>query len=59
MLEGVRTLSDPAVADDVERFFAEHEVPQGARTLSQHLERLRVNVAFRSREADRLDDALG
>ena len=48
MVEGVRWLID--VAPDVEGFFAEHPVPQGTKTLPQHLERLRVNVAFRDRE---------
>jgi puromycin-sensitive aminopeptidase len=58
MLEGVRSLSDPAVANDVFGFFAEHEVPQGAKTLEQHLDRLRVNLALREREAERLAAAL-
>jgi puromycin-sensitive aminopeptidase len=58
MVEGVRTLSEPAVAQDVERFFAEHPVPQGEKTLAQHLERLRVNVAFRARERGALASAL-
>jgi len=50
MAEGVRALSDPAVAQDVMGFFAEHPLPQGEKSLAQHLERLRVNVAFRERE---------
>ncbi len=58
MAEGVRTLSDPAVAQDVLGFFAEHPLPQGERTLAQHLERLRVNVALRERERDALAIAL-
>ena len=58
MAEGVRTLTDPAVANDVLAFFAEHPVPQAAKTLAQHLERLRVNVALRERERDTLVDAL-
>jgi puromycin-sensitive aminopeptidase len=58
MVEGVRALSDPAVAQDVLGFFAEHPLPQGERTLAQHLERLRVNVAFRQRERDALATAL-
>ena len=58
MVEGVRTLSDPAVAQDVLGFFAEHPLPQGERTLAQHLERLRVNVALRERERDALATAL-
>jgi puromycin-sensitive aminopeptidase len=58
MLEGVRSLSTPEVAESVFAFFREHELPQGARSLSQHLERLRVNVALREREAKPLSDAL-
>jgi puromycin-sensitive aminopeptidase len=54
MIEGVTTLTDPEVANDVEAFFAEHSVPQGHKTLEQHLERLRVNVALRQREGRRL-----
>lgn len=51
MLEGVRGLSRPAVAGRVLAFFETHSVPQGAATLAQHLERLRVNVALRQRES--------
>ena len=58
MLEGVKALSRPEQAADVTGFFAEHPVPQGAKTLAQHLDRLRVNLALRQREADRLPAAL-
>jgi puromycin-sensitive aminopeptidase len=58
MAEGIRTLSDPAVAQDVTRFFAEHPLPQASKTIAQHLERMRVNVAFRERERDALSAAL-
>jgi len=54
LLEGIRSLSKPDVADTVFAFFEDHEVPQGDKTLAQHLERLEVNVALRAREADRL-----
>jgi puromycin-sensitive aminopeptidase len=54
MLEGVRSLSAPAVAPEVFVFFETHEVPQGDKILAQHLERLEVNVALRSRESERL-----
>ena len=57
MAEGVKWLID--VAPDVEGFFTEHPVPQGAKTLTQHLERLHVNVAFRDREHAALAAALG
>ncbi|MGI8663453.1 MAG: M1 family metallopeptidase [Acidimicrobiales bacterium] len=58
MLEGVKVLIEPTVAADVVAFFAEHEVPQGKKTLEQQLERLRVNVALREREAARLTASL-
>jgi puromycin-sensitive aminopeptidase len=50
LLEGIRSLSKPADAAAVFRFFETHEVPQGDKTLAQHLERLEVNVALRRRE---------
>ena len=59
MLEGVRSLHEPAVADTVFAFFETHEVPQGDKILAQHLERLEINVALRRREADRLAEHLG
>ncbi len=58
MLEGIRSLHHPDTAARVRAFFAEHEVPQGAKTLAQHLERLEVNAATRAREAGRLAHAL-
>ncbi len=58
MLEGVKVLTAPEVANDLVGFFAEHEVPQGAKSLAQHLERLRVNVALAEREGARLSAAL-
>jgi puromycin-sensitive aminopeptidase len=58
MCEGVRTLTAPEVAADVQGFFAEHEVPQGEKTLAQHLERLKVNVALREREETRFAASL-
>jgi puromycin-sensitive aminopeptidase len=54
MLGGVTALSTPDRAAAVEAFLADHPVPQGARTIRQHLERLRVNVALRQREAARV-----
>jgi puromycin-sensitive aminopeptidase len=51
LLGGVVTLSTPELAADVEAFVAAHPVPQAAKTVEQHLERLRVNVALRQREA--------
>ena len=59
LLEGVRWLDDPAVAARVTAFLEAHPVPQGAKTIAQHLERLRVNVALRERESARLVTAFG
>jgi len=56
MAEGVKWLVD--IAPDVEGFFAEHPVPQGTKTLAQHLERLKVNAAFRDRDHAALARAL-
>ncbi len=58
LLEGVKVLIEPTAAADVQAFFAEHDVPQGRKTLEQHLERLRVNVALREREGSALATAL-
>ena len=54
LLGGIVTLSRPDQAADAEAFVAAHPVPQAAKTVEQHLERLRVNVALREREAARV-----
>jgi puromycin-sensitive aminopeptidase len=51
MLGGVTALSTEPLLGDVEAFLADHPVPHGAKAIEQHLERLRVNVVLRSREA--------
>ena len=51
MLYGIRSVSDPALAADIEAFTAEHPVPQAKQALQQHLERMRVSVQLREREA--------
>jgi puromycin-sensitive aminopeptidase len=58
LIEGVQWLLDPAVAADVERFLAAHPFAQGERTIRQHVERLRVHVQAREREASGLAAAL-
>jgi puromycin-sensitive aminopeptidase len=55
MLSGIRAVTDPALAADIQAFTAEHPVPQAKQTLQQHLERMRVSVALRERESARLD----
>lgn len=54
MVGGIRGLNTRELADEVEAFFAEHEVPQGALTVAQHLEKMWVNVRLRERESARL-----
>jgi puromycin-sensitive aminopeptidase len=54
MLSGIRSLTEPEVADAVYAFFEIHEVPQGDKQLAQHLERLEVGVALRARDAETL-----
>ena len=58
MVGGIRSLSKPEQAREVAQFFESHDVPSGELTLKQHLERLEVNVAFRQREAPRLEEWL-
>jgi puromycin-sensitive aminopeptidase len=58
MVSGVRSIFDPATAADVLAFFGSHDVPQGAKTLAQHLEVVRVNQALRARALDALVESL-
>jgi aminopeptidase N len=58
MVDSVKLLTAPEVVADVQGFFAEHPIPQGAKTLDQVLERQRVNAALRARENERLAAAL-
>jgi puromycin-sensitive aminopeptidase len=58
MLEGIVALDDADRSRSVHSFLAEHPLPQGQKQLEQHLERLRVNVALREREAERFSSAL-
>jgi puromycin-sensitive aminopeptidase len=54
MLAGVRTLDDPALAEEIEAWLDAHPVPQGEKHINQSREKLRVNVAHRVRSADAL-----
>ena len=49
MLSGIRAVTDPILAADIEAFVAEHPVPQAKQTVKQHLERMRVSVGLRER----------
>ena len=54
MLAGITALSTPELAAEVEEWVKVPRVRQGQKTLDQHLERLRINLAFRQREAGKL-----
>ena len=58
MLEGVTALDQAELAARVRDFMAAHPLPQGAKQVAQHLERLDINVALRARESDRLAEAV-
>jgi puromycin-sensitive aminopeptidase len=46
LVEGVTGLADPVLAREVFAFFADHNVEGGEKTVAQHLEKLRVALAF-------------
>jgi puromycin-sensitive aminopeptidase len=54
MVDGLTTFTSPEDVADVAAFFEAHPVPQGAKTLSQILERQRVGAALRQRESEHL-----
>ncbi len=54
LVEGVNVQTDPDTADEIEAFLGDHPVPQATTLIAQHLERMRVSVAFHRRESDRL-----
>ena len=58
MLEGLTALDRAELAAEVHDFMAAHPLPQGAKQVAQHLERLDINVALRARESDRLAAAV-
>ena len=58
MVETVKLLDRPTDVADIQSFFSEHPIPQGAKTLEQILERQQVNAANRQRNADSLIAAL-
>jgi puromycin-sensitive aminopeptidase len=58
MVDPVKSLNTPELQADAQAFFAEHPIPQSAKTLEQILERQRINTALRQREGQRLFAAL-
>jgi puromycin-sensitive aminopeptidase len=57
MIDPVKLLIRPEQQLDVAGFFAEHAIPQSAKTLQQVLERQRVNAAVLERDAEALGQA--
>ncbi|MDP9331053.1 MAG: M1 family metallopeptidase [Actinomycetota bacterium] len=53
--EGVRYLTAPGSAEDAAAFFAEHPIPQSAKTLEQILERQRIASELRKRATPDLE----
>lgn len=51
MCEGILSLVTPELEAEVIDFFASHPVKQGAKTMQQHLEKLRIAVAGKERDA--------
>jgi puromycin-sensitive aminopeptidase len=58
MVSSITTLTTPHLVADVQGFFAEHPIPQAAKTLEQLLERQGVNADLRARQAGPLAAAL-
>jgi puromycin-sensitive aminopeptidase len=55
MCEGLLSLVTPELEADVVDFFASHPVKQGTKTMQQHLEKLRIAVACKQREAANIE----
>ncbi|MEO0494942.1 MAG: M1 family metallopeptidase [Actinomycetota bacterium] len=58
MLSGITTLDEPDLVEAVGAFLDDHPIPQAGKQVDQHLERQRINAAFRVREAERFTEAL-
>ena len=50
--EGISALSQPEVAASVHSHFAEHPLPEAARSVEQNLEKLDANIVLRERETE-------
>ena len=59
MLEGIRGVTDRALADRITAFLVEHPLPSGQRTAAQHIERMWVTVAAATRARDELGAGTG
>ena len=59
LASGVRYITDPDLAEEIQAFFAVNPVPQAALTLQQILERQRIAVALRARAGAVLTQRFG
>jgi aminopeptidase N len=59
LASGVRYVTDPDIADEIQAFFKANPIPQAALTLQQILERQRIAVALRKRAAGELAERFG
>ena len=58
ILDLVPNRSEPEVAADIEAWLADHPIQGGEKYADQQIEKLKVRVGLREREASRLNDAL-
>jgi puromycin-sensitive aminopeptidase len=58
MLDLIMHRSEPDVAADIEQWLRDHPIPGAEQITAQQLERLRVRVGLRKREASRLGEVL-
>ena len=54
LVEGITSLDDPQVADEIVAFLDAHPVPKAAKPIAQHVERMQVSVALRERIGHRI-----
>ena len=59
LASGVRYITDPDLAEEIQAFFEAHPIPQAALTLQQILERQRIAVALRLRAGAELAARFG
>jgi puromycin-sensitive aminopeptidase len=59
MLEGIRGVTDPELADAIRTFLGQHPTPTGAQQVVQHVERMQVTVAAAQRARAELARAPG
>jgi hypothetical protein len=59
LAQGARMITDPELVDEIQSFFAEHDIPQNHLSLVQAMERQRVMAAMRERASGELAARFG